>query len=32
MEQFIEEYGISILLIIVGGSVLGVFGVLLNYI
>ena len=32
MELFIEEYGISILLLLVGGSVLGVFGVLIGYI
>lgn len=32
MEQFIEEYGISILLLIVGGSALSLFGLLMNYI
>lgn len=32
MEQFIEEYGISLLLLIVGGSVLGVFDMLISYI
>ena len=32
MEQFIEEYGIGILLLLVGGSALNLFGVLMNYI
>lgn len=32
MEQFIEEYGIGILLLIVGGSVLSVFRFLMDYI
>ena len=32
MEQFIEEYGIGILLLIVGGSVISMFGILITYI
>jgi hypothetical protein len=32
MEQFIEEYGIGILLLMVGGSVLGLFGLLMEMI
>jgi hypothetical protein len=31
MEQFIEEYGICLLLLVVGGSALAVFGLLMMY-